>query len=70
MLFVQEENYDTLVDDVKAENKITISIGVTNKNLAKLLADYDTLIDVFIANKEGFTVDFIVERIGNKVTFS
>ena len=70
MLFVQEENYDTLVDDVKAENKITISIGVTNKNLAKLLADYDTLIDVFIANKEGFTVDFIVERIGNKITFS
>lgn len=70
MLFVQEENYDTLVDDVKAENKITISIGVTNKDLAKLLADYDTLIDVFIANKDGFTVDFIVERIGNKVTFS
>ena len=70
MLFVQEENYDTLVDDIKAENKINISVSVTNKDRTKLLADYDTLIDTFIANKEGFTVDFIIERVGNKVTFS
>ena len=70
MLFVQEENYDTLVDDVKAENKVAISIDVSTNDFNKLLDDYDTLIDALIANKEGFTVDFIIERIGNKVTFS
>ncbi len=70
MLFIQEENYSTLVDDVKAVNKVKIEVEVSNADLEKLLEDYDTLISELKANKEGFTVEFIINKIGEKVAFA
>lgn len=69
MIFVQEKNYDTFVDDVKSTNNVTISVGVSSLNLNKLLSDYDTLIPVFIANKENMNSALIVEYIGDKIVF-
>ncbi len=68
MFFVQEEYYDTLAADVKATNNVTVSVGVDSDVLAKLQEDYDTLIDVFIANKEKVTVEAILKYIGEKIT--
>ena len=69
MLFVQEEKYDTFSADILASNGIIASIGVSNAKLDRILSDYDTLIPVFIQNKDSITSDSIVAYIGNKVTF-
>ena len=70
MLFVQEEYYEDLIKDVKSTNNVTVSVGVSDTDLTKLMADYDTLIDAFIANKESITVDAIIAYIGNKLQFA
>ena len=69
MLFVQEDHYDTLAEDIKAENKVTISVDVDNADLNKLLSDYDSLLPVFIENKDKVTVDIIIGYIGDKINF-
>ena len=69
MLFVQEDNYDTLIDDVKSTNKIDISVNVSDDDLNQLLADYSALIPVFIEHKDLITPEIIVAYIGEKVTF-
>ena len=69
MLFVQEENYDTLIDDVKSANRINISVTVNSGDLNKLLEDYDSLIPGFIETKDEITDDAIVEYIGERITF-
>ena len=51
LIFVQEENYDTFQSDVEAVNDVSISVGLTDTQLEKLLLDYDSLIPVFIENK-------------------
>ena len=68
MIFVQEDNYDTFVKDVKSTNNVEISVGVSNKDLIKILTDYDTLIPIFIENKDKVTSDLIIEYIGNKLS--
>ena len=69
MLFVQEENYNTLITDIKAENNLTVSVLVSAGDLNKLKSDYATLVDKFIAGKELYTVDFILSFIGTRVVF-
>ena len=69
MLFVQEEKYSTFTADMLATNGVAAAVTVSSTNLAKLLDDYDTLIPVFIQNKDNITADSIVAYIGNKVTF-
>lgn len=69
MMFIQEENYDTFVSDVKATNDVTVAVTVSNSVLEKILADYDALIPVFIEHKEAITPDIIIAFIGNKITF-
>ena len=69
MIFVQEKYYDTFIDDVQATNKVTISVKVNNNDLDKILEDYDTLIPVFIANKDKVTADTIIAYIGDKIVF-
>lgn len=69
MIFVQEKYYDTFIDDVQATNKVTISVKVNNNDLDKILADYDTLIPVFIENKDMVTEETIIAYIGDKITF-
>ncbi|MBE6537665.1 MAG: hypothetical protein E7673_06935 [Ruminococcaceae bacterium] len=69
MIFVQEENFDTFADDIKATNDITIAVNVSSADIDKILKDYDELIPEFIENKEAVTPDVIVEYIGNKIMF-
>lgn len=69
MFFVQEENFDTVVKDVKNQNGVQMSVGVSNADLDRISEDYDTLVDVFIANKELVTSDVILAFIGDKVVF-
>ena len=69
MLFIQEENYDTLIADVKATNGIDISVTVGIVDHLKLLSDYDELVPAFIETKDTVTPDIIIDYIGNKITF-
>ena len=69
MMFVQEENYDTFIDDVKSTNSVQITVKVQQTDLEKILADYDELIPAFIENKDKITVDVIIAFIGDKITF-
>ena len=69
MLFVQEDNFDTLIDDVQSTNKINISVEVAEADLTKVMSDYDALIPVFIERKDLITPEIIVAYIGEKITF-
>ena len=69
MLFVQEDYLDTLTDDIKAENKITVTLTETSERVALIIGLYDTTVDIFIQNKELVTEEIIVAFIGNKKTF-
>ena len=69
LIFVQEENYDTFQSDVEATNDVSISVGLTDTQLEKLLLDYDLLIPVFIENKDAITPEIIIEYIGSKIVF-
>lgn len=70
MLFVQEENYETLISDVLATNGVNISLLVAGADFEKLLLCYDELIPVFVQNKESTTSEMIVAYIGNPLSFS
>lgn len=70
MLFVQEENYDTLVQDIASKNGITVNVTLPTSQLNKLKADYDAYVDVFIENKAAMTEDLIIANIGSKKTFA
>ena len=71
MLFVQEDYYETLADDIKSENKnVTgVEVGISDVDLEQLLYDYENLVPVFNENKEIFTVELILAYIGEKITF-
>ena len=69
MIFVQEENYDTFVSDVKATNNVTVNLNVANADLNRIFADYDTLVPIFIENKDLITPEVIIAFIGDKITF-
>ena len=69
MLFVQEEVYDSAIKDIKSTNKVEVEFKVNEIDLNFLMNAYDTLIEVFISNKDLVTADKIVEIIGNPVTF-
>ena len=70
MLFVQEEYFDTLTDDIKAENKnVNASVAIADLALEQLMNDYETLIPVFVENKELYTVELILAYIGEKIKF-
>lgn len=68
MLFVQAEQYSTLVADVKEKNTYlsTFNITVSSATKTKIEADYSTLIDIFISNKENIKVEDILSYIGSK----
>ena len=68
MLFVQAEQYDSLVTDVRANNSnlSTFNINVSAATKTKIEADYSTMIDIFIANKENIKVEDILSYIGSK----
>lgn len=68
MLFVQEENLSTFSADVKSVNSsVTASVTLNNDDLTKVQQDYDTMIDIFITNKENVKAEDILTYIGSKV---
>ena len=70
MLFVQEENYETLASDVYEKNGLSISRYPRSADVAKLKADYGKLVDEFIKTKGSITVENILSFIGQKKEFS
>ena len=71
MLFVQKDYYETLADDIKAENKnvTNVEVDISNADLDQLLYDYEVLVPVFNENKEIYTVELILAYIGEKIKF-
>ena len=69
MFFVQEEDLENIEAIVNNANSITIEILTKDKDIAAIMAAYDSLLPVFIENKELFTIDKIILFIGNKVLF-
>ena len=69
MLFVQEENYETLIADVSSVNDVIIIPLINSADLSKLMLDYDELIPVFVASKDVITPDVIIAYIGSKIEF-
>ncbi len=70
MIFVQEEVYNEFVSDVATTNGVEISVLINSVDFSKLLSDYDTLIPVFIQNKELVTPEIIINYIGEKISFN
>lgn len=70
MLFVQAEYLQSLTKDVASVNKnVNVSITMQAEDLAKIQADYATLIDLFISHKDAITEDFIRDFIGAALSF-
>lgn len=61
MMFVQEgDNYNSFSSDMLKDNGVTVSVSLSQTHLNKILSDYDTLIDIFIANKDAMTSETII----------
>lgn len=67
MLFVEAENYETLVKDVKDTNGVDISVDVDSEVLDKLIESYEKMIPDLKENKENISAEYIVEYIGTKI---
>jgi len=46
----------------------TFSLNVATTDLNRILNDYDTLIDAFIAQKDNYTVQTILDFVGTAYT--
>jgi len=69
MLFVQEEMLGSLETDINDLNPtLNFSLQVSTTIQDKIMEDYDTLIDDFILQKEEFTVQAILDFIGEAYT--
>ncbi len=61
MMFIQEgDNYNSFISDMQKDNGIDVSVSLNSAYLNKILVDYDTLIDVFIVNKENMSSEAII----------
>jgi hypothetical protein len=61
MMFVQEgDNYNSFSSDMLKDNGVTASVSLSQTHLNKILSDYDTLIDIFIANKDAMSSETII----------
>ena len=69
MLFVQEDYYDSLNDDVKSTNNVNAQVTVIDEDVEQLMTSYAELVPIFTENKEAFNVDIILAYIGTKITF-
>ena len=66
MLFVQEENLSTLVNDINASNDgLSFSLDVSSTIQNQIISDYDSLVEPFILQKDEFTVQVIIDFIGS-----
>jgi len=61
MMFIQEgDNYNSFSTDMLKDNSVTVSVSLSQTHLNKILSDYDTLIDIFIANKDAMSSEAII----------
>ena len=61
MMFIQEgDNFDSFTSDIKKDNNITASVSLNQTYLNKILSDYDTLIDIFVLNKDSMSSEQII----------
>ena len=66
MMFVQEEKLSDFASDIAEVNTyLSASINLANAYLTKIQDDYDSLIDVFIDNKDDIDSAYIVDYIGD-----
>lgn len=70
MMFIQADhddytNFSDFPSDILSKSGITASVSLAKTDLDKIQADYATLIDVFIANKDQVTGDTIDDYIGD-----
>jgi len=70
MMFIQEENYDTFVADMAKSGVSGVSVTMNSTDLAKVKDDYDTLVDIFIANKDTVDSTVIQTWIGSAVAIA
>lgn len=69
MIFIQEEMLDDLEDDVNEENpNLNFTLNVPDSIQNIIMDDYDNLIDDFIASKDIYTVQLILDYIGDPYT--
>lgn len=65
MIFVQQEKLVDLVSDVKSENNLSnFGINLSQSIQNKIIFEYERKIDPFIAQKDEFTVEIILDYIG------
>ena len=63
MFFIQEDNMETFSADILKDNGITALVSLNRTYLNKILSDYDTLIDIFIKNKEAMSSEAIASYL-------
>ena len=64
MMFIQEgDNFNSFETDIKNDNKLDASVQLSKIYLNKILDDYDTLIDVFIQNKDNMSSEMIISYL-------
>lgn len=64
MMFIQEgDNFNSFETDIKNDNKLDASIQLSKIYLNKILDDYDTLIDIFIQNKDNMSSEMIISYL-------
>ncbi len=68
MLFVQEDYYDSLNDDIKSTNNVNAQVTVIDEDVEQLMTSYAELVPIFTENKEAFNLDIIFAYIGTKIT--
>ncbi|MDY0276714.1 MAG: InlB B-repeat-containing protein [Acholeplasma sp.] len=69
MIFVQEEQLTTLVNDVNTSNPgLNFQFNVGTDIQDQIMSDYDMLIDAFIVQKDEHTAQTILDFIGTKYT--
>ena len=61
MLFIQEgENMSSFSSDMLKDNNLDVSVSLSPTYLNKILDDNDTLIDIFIKNKDTMSSESII----------
>lgn len=77
MMFIQDDgeesgetNYSTFESDILSKNGIAAEVILANDYLSKIRADYLSLIDIFIGNKELVTSEIINTYIGEAIIFA
>ena len=64
MMFIQEgDNFNSFETDIKNDNKLDASVQLSKIYLNKILDDYDTLIDIFIQNKDNMSSERIISYL-------